>query len=182
MTVAGRRPPSRWSWRSAFGAWRIVSGVGIAPMVRPREFRARGVGASVERPMTHRSATRPYTARHEARGFGALPGHRRPRRHPRPVDHLIAEARRATAGRCSSPGPAGLGKTRLIRAVVRKAEAAGLRVDGGSVAPQDHQVPLASIREMAIGDARQRRLRDAVGATSWRSTAATTAMRSARAG
>ena len=29
--------------------------------------------------------------------------------------------------------------------------AAGLRVDGGSVAPQDHQVPLASIREMATG-------------------------------
>jgi DNA-binding NarL/FixJ family response regulator len=48
-------------------------------------------------------------------------------------------------------GQAGLGKTRLIRAVVRKAEAAGLRVDGGSVAPQDHQVPLASIREMATG-------------------------------
>ena len=48
-------------------------------------------------------------------------------------------------------GQAGLGKTRLLRAIVRKAEAAGLRVDGGSVAPQDHQVPLASIREMATG-------------------------------
>src|ERR1043165_2782433 len=34
---------------------------------------------------------------------------------------------------------------------IRKAEAAGLRVDGGAVAPQDHQVPLASIREMAAG-------------------------------
>ena len=39
----------------------------------------------------------------------------------------------------------------MIRAADRKAEAAGLRVDGGSVAPQDHQVPLASIREMAAG-------------------------------
>jgi DNA-binding CsgD family transcriptional regulator len=48
-------------------------------------------------------------------------------------------------------GQAGLGKTRLLRAGVRKAEAAGLRVDGGSVAPQDRQVPLASIREMATG-------------------------------
>ncbi len=48
-------------------------------------------------------------------------------------------------------GQAGLGKTRLIKAIARKAEAAGLRVDGGAVAPQDHQVPLASIREMAAG-------------------------------
>jgi len=38
-----------------------------------------------------------------------------------------------------------------MRAAVRKAEAAGLRVGGGAVAPQDHQVPLASIREMAAG-------------------------------
>jgi DNA-binding CsgD family transcriptional regulator/tetratricopeptide (TPR) repeat protein len=66
-------------------------------------------------------------------------------------DHLIAEA---AAGRGSTlflSGQAGLGKTRLLRASIRKAEAAGLRVDGGSVAPQDHQVPLASIREMAAG-------------------------------
>jgi DNA-binding NarL/FixJ family response regulator len=38
-----------------------------------------------------------------------------------------------------------------MRAGIRKAEAAGLRVDGGAVAPQDTQVPLASIREMATG-------------------------------
>src|SRR5438552_2890532 len=25
MTVDGRRPPSRWSWSSALGAWRMVS-------------------------------------------------------------------------------------------------------------------------------------------------------------
>ena len=48
-------------------------------------------------------------------------------------------------------GQAGRGKSRLIRAMIRKAEAAGLRVNGGSVAPQDRQVPLASIREMAVG-------------------------------
>jgi DNA-binding CsgD family transcriptional regulator/tetratricopeptide (TPR) repeat protein len=71
-------------------------------------------------------------------------------------DNLIAEA---TAGRGNAvflSGRAGLGKTRLIRAAARKAEAAGLRVDGGAVAPQDHQVPLASIRELAVsvrGDA-----------------------------
>jgi DNA-binding CsgD family transcriptional regulator len=44
-------------------------------------------------------------------------------------------------------GQAGLGKTRLMRAAARKAEAAGMRVEGGSVLLQDRQVPLASIRE-----------------------------------
>ncbi|HET7521655.1 MAG TPA: LuxR C-terminal-related transcriptional regulator [Candidatus Limnocylindria bacterium] len=66
-------------------------------------------------------------------------------------DKLIAEA---LAGRGSAvflSGRAGLGKTRLMRAAARKAEAAGLRVDGGAVAPQDHQVPLASINELAVG-------------------------------
>jgi DNA-binding CsgD family transcriptional regulator len=48
-------------------------------------------------------------------------------------------------------GQAGLGKTRLIWATVRKAQAAGIRVAAGSVAPQDHSVPLASIREFATG-------------------------------
>src|SRR5262245_46908543 len=48
-------------------------------------------------------------------------------------------------------GDAGLGKTRLIWAAVRKAESAGIRVGSGSVAPQDHSVPLASIRELATG-------------------------------
>ncbi len=67
------------------------------------------------------------------------------------VDKIIGEA---TSGRGSTlflSGQAGLGKTRLIRAAARKAEAAGFRVDGGAVLPPDHQVPLASIREMATG-------------------------------
>ena len=67
------------------------------------------------------------------------------------LDHLIEEARQGRGRTLLLSGQAGLGKTRLIRAGIRKAEAAGLRVDGGSVAPQDHQVPLASIREMATG-------------------------------
>ena len=66
-------------------------------------------------------------------------------------DRLIAEAASGRGNAVFLSGQAGLGKTRLIRAADRKAEAAGLRVDGGSVAPQDHQVPLASIREMAAG-------------------------------
>jgi DNA-binding CsgD family transcriptional regulator len=67
------------------------------------------------------------------------------------VDDLIGEAASGRGHTLFLSGQAGLGKTRLIRAAIRKAEAAGLRVDGGSVAPQDHQVPLASIREMATG-------------------------------
>lgn len=67
------------------------------------------------------------------------------------ADRLIDEVAHGRGRALFLSGQAGLGKTRLLRATVRKAEAAGLRVDGGSVAPQDHQVPLASIREMAIG-------------------------------
>lgn len=67
------------------------------------------------------------------------------------VDRAIAETAQGRGRTLFLAGQAGLGKTRLIRATIRKAEAAGLRVDGGSVAPQDHQVPLASIRDMAAG-------------------------------
>lgn len=66
-------------------------------------------------------------------------------------DRLLAEAPASHGRTLFLAGQAGLGKTRLVRAIVRKAAAAGLRVDGGSVAPQDLQVPLASIREMAVG-------------------------------
>jgi DNA-binding CsgD family transcriptional regulator len=66
-------------------------------------------------------------------------------------DHAIAEVAQGRGRTLFLSGQAGLGKTRLMRAAVRKAEAAGLRVGGGAVAPQDHQVPLASIREMATG-------------------------------
>jgi DNA-binding CsgD family transcriptional regulator len=48
-------------------------------------------------------------------------------------------------------GSAGLGKTRLLRAIISKAAAAGIRLDGGMVAPQDHLVPLASFRDFAVG-------------------------------
>lgn len=66
-------------------------------------------------------------------------------------DQLIAEAVLGHGHAIFLSGAAGLGKTRLVRAVARKAVAGGLRVDAGSVAPQDLHVPLASIREMAIG-------------------------------
>ena len=64
-------------------------------------------------------------------------------------DQLIAEAQQGRGHALFLSGQAGLGKTRALRSALRKAEAAGFRVEGGSVAPQDLQVPLASIREMA---------------------------------
>ena len=67
------------------------------------------------------------------------------------LDRLVAEAAQGRGHALFLSGQAGLGKTRLIRATIRTATTAGLRVDGGAVAPQDHQVPLASIREFATG-------------------------------
>lgn len=46
-------------------------------------------------------------------------------------------------------GEAGIGKTRLLDALLRKAAGAGYRVARGDLAPQDRQVPLASILDLA---------------------------------
>ena len=67
------------------------------------------------------------------------------------LDRLVGETAQGHGHALFLSGQAGLGKTRLIRSTIRKAEGAGVRVDGGSVAPQDHQVPLASIRDFAAG-------------------------------
>jgi DNA-binding CsgD family transcriptional regulator len=67
------------------------------------------------------------------------------------LDDRIADAAQGRGHALFLSAPAGLGKTRLVWAAARKAEAAGLRVAGGSVAPQDRAVALASIREMATG-------------------------------
>ncbi len=45
-------------------------------------------------------------------------------------------------------GEAGIGKTRLLRAVVRKAGQAGFRIAQGDLAPADRHVPLASILDL----------------------------------
>ena len=66
-------------------------------------------------------------------------------------DEAVAETVQGRGRTIFLSGQAGLGKTRLVRAAIRKAEAAGIRVDGGAVAPQDLQVPLASIREFISG-------------------------------
>ena len=65
------------------------------------------------------------------------------------LDLAVAETVKGRGRALFLSGQAGLGKTRLMRATIRKAEAAGIRVEGGAVAPQDQQVPLASIREFA---------------------------------
>ena len=46
-------------------------------------------------------------------------------------------------------GQAGIGKTRFLGAITRKAEARGFVTAQGSVAPQDHDVPAASILDLA---------------------------------
>ena len=46
-------------------------------------------------------------------------------------------------------GEAGIGKTRFLDAIRQKAEDRGFVAIGGFVAPQDHDVPAASILDMA---------------------------------
>jgi DNA-binding NarL/FixJ family response regulator len=67
------------------------------------------------------------------------------------LDRALAGATKRRGRALFLSGAAGLGKTRLIWATVRKAQATGIRVGSGSVAPQDLLVPLASIREFATG-------------------------------
>ncbi|MBI2775966.1 MAG: AAA family ATPase [Chloroflexi bacterium] len=67
------------------------------------------------------------------------------------LDHAVADVAQGRGQTVFLAGQAGLGKTRLLRAAIRRATAAGVRVDGGGVAPQDLQVPLASIREFIAG-------------------------------
>jgi DNA-binding CsgD family transcriptional regulator/tetratricopeptide (TPR) repeat protein len=64
-------------------------------------------------------------------------------------EELISEAQHGRGHALFLSGQAGLGKTRALRSAIRMAQAAGFKFEGGAVAPQDHQVPLASIREMA---------------------------------
>ncbi len=71
-------------------------------------------------------------------------------------DDLLALADRrieeAAAGRGQVvllAGEAGIGKTRLLRAVLRKADAAGFRIAQADLAPQDRLVPLASTTDLA---------------------------------
>src|SRR3954453_10225500 len=46
-------------------------------------------------------------------------------------------------------GEAGVGKTRLVHSIERRADARGFRVAQGDLSPNDSEVPLASIRDLA---------------------------------
>src|SRR5262245_34429525 len=70
------------------------------------------------------------------------------------ADRMIADVLQGHGHTVFYSGQAGLGKTRLMRAIYRKAEAAGIKLNGGAVSPQDHQVPLASIRDLAYSSRR----------------------------
>ncbi len=65
------------------------------------------------------------------------------------VDRRIAESAGGRGHLLMLAGEAGIGKTRLLDAVLRKADAAGFRIAKGDLAPQDRQVPLASILDLA---------------------------------
>ena len=61
----------------------------------------------------------------------------------------IAEAAAGRGHLLLLAGEAGIGKTRVLRAILQKAEAAGFRIAKGDLAPQDAQVPLASVLDLA---------------------------------
>ncbi len=64
-------------------------------------------------------------------------------------------------------GEAGIGKTRFLDAVTQKAEERGFAVDRGYLAPQDRDVPAASILDMARTMLRIAASSRRLGATCW---------------
>lgn len=85
---------------------------------------------------------------------------RPPRSHLSPLlvgrDEILSDAERrldeAAGGHGSTlllAGEAGIGKTRLLGAILRKARAAGFHVAKGDIAPGDREVPLASVLDLA---------------------------------
>ena len=65
------------------------------------------------------------------------------------AERRLAEAADGRGQLLFLAGEAGIGKTRLLAAILRKAGGAGFRISKGDLAPQDRQVPLASILDLA---------------------------------
>ena len=65
------------------------------------------------------------------------------------ADRRLGEAMAGNGHLLLLSGEAGIGKTRLVGAVLRKAETAGYRVAKGDLSPHDRLVPLASIQDLA---------------------------------
>jgi len=64
------------------------------------------------------------------------------------ADAALAEAADGHGRTLLLAGEAGIGKTRLIQAIVRRARAKGFRYAGGDLAPQDADNPLAVLRDL----------------------------------
>jgi DNA-binding CsgD family transcriptional regulator len=65
------------------------------------------------------------------------------------AERRIAEVGRGRGQLLMLAGEAGIGKTRLLQAALRRAAAEGFRVAKGDLSPHDRQVPLASISDLA---------------------------------
>ena len=65
------------------------------------------------------------------------------------AERRLAEAAAGHGQLLMLAGEAGIGKTRMLDAILRKAAAAGFRIAKGNLAPQDRQVPLASVLDLA---------------------------------
>ena len=64
------------------------------------------------------------------------------------ADEAIAAAAEGRGRTLLFAGEAGIGKTRLVQAIVRRARSKGFRAAGGDLAPQDADNPLAVLRDL----------------------------------
>ncbi|HET8786457.1 MAG TPA: AAA family ATPase [Candidatus Limnocylindrales bacterium] len=64
------------------------------------------------------------------------------------ADTAIGEATHGRGRTLLFAGEAGIGKTRLVQSIVRRARAKDFRYSGGDLAPQDADVPLAALRDL----------------------------------
>src|SRR5688500_8297406 len=66
----------------------------------------------------------------------------------RTLDEALGQAMDGHGRTLLVSGEAGIGKTRLVQAAIRRATASGFRYAGGDLAPQDADVPLAVLRDL----------------------------------
>ena len=74
------------------------------------------------------------------------------------ADRRLAEAAEGSGQLLLLAGQAGVGKSRLMQVILRKARTAGFKVARGDLAPQDLLVPLGSILDLVRDDAHDRRV------------------------
>src|SRR4051794_9523511 len=65
------------------------------------------------------------------------------------AERRIGEAAAGSGQMLILAGDAGIGKTRLLTSIERRADAAGFRIGQGDLSPNDREVPLASILDLA---------------------------------